>query len=97
LLYVYGKPGVWAWDRPEPCDARSIDLRVYRKLMLRAAADVFQPFGVSLEELTLLVEGNFVQVPLPATRVSRKIETGREAESRLAAEQFISWPETIPV
>jgi len=64
LLYVHGKPGVWAWDRPEPVDAKRIDLGMYRKLMLRAAADIFQPFGISLQELTLMVDDHVIQAPL---------------------------------
>lgn len=68
FLYVYGKSRVWAWDRPEPCNARQIDLRVYRKLMLRAAADVFQPLGIGLPELALMIEGNWVQAPLSSAR-----------------------------
>jgi DNA polymerase-2 len=64
FLHVYGKPDVWAWDRPEPVDARRIDLHIYRKLMLRAAADVFQPFGVDAKSLMLLLEGNVSVLPL---------------------------------
>ncbi|TLN09992.1 hypothetical protein FDZ74_11075, partial [bacterium] len=66
LLYVYGKPGVWAWDRPEQVDVRQIDLRAYRTLLLRAAADVFQPFGISPQELALRVDDHAVQAPLSA-------------------------------
>jgi DNA polymerase-2 len=64
LLYVYGKPGVWAWERPERVDARRIDLGAYRKLMLRAAADVFQPFGIGQRDLALLVDDRAAQAPL---------------------------------
>lgn len=62
--YVYGPPGVWARDLPEPVDPRRIDLRVYRKLMLRAAADVFQPFGITPRGLVLALEGNAAVLPL---------------------------------
>jgi DNA polymerase II len=68
FLFIYGQqsglPAVWAWERPEPIDARRIDWRVYRKLMLRAAADVFQPFGIGLQDLAMKVEGNVSIVPL---------------------------------
>lgn len=64
LLYVYGRPGVWAWDQPERVDTRRVDIGMYRKLMLRAAADVFQPFGIGPQELALLVDDRAVQAPL---------------------------------
>ena len=41
FLYIYGRPDVWAWDQPEPIDVKRIDIRIYRKLMLRAATDIF--------------------------------------------------------
>ncbi|GAP14331.1 DNA polymerase elongation subunit [Longilinea arvoryzae] len=97
LLYVYGKPGVWAWDRPEAFDARRIDLRVYRKLMLRAAADVFQPFGIRPEELAMLVEGDFVQPPLSAARAGRKIEALRGLESLPVVKEAVQWIEKSAV
>lgn len=65
FLYLYGKSNVWAWDRPEPVDVRCINLSAYRKLLLRAAGDIFQPFGMSLKELNLLMEGNFRVLSLP--------------------------------
>jgi DNA polymerase-2 len=64
FVYVYGCPNVWAWDRLNAFDPRQIDLRIYRKLLLRAAGDIFQPFGVTAEDLYLLIEGNAVAVPL---------------------------------
>ena len=63
FLYVYGRPDVWAWDQPEPIDIKRIDIRIYRKLMLRAATDIFQPFGIDLHALLLLLEGNVKSVP----------------------------------
>ncbi len=64
LVYIYGCPNVWAWDRLDTFDPRKIDVHIYRKLLLRAAADVFQPFGISFGELELMMEGNAVAVPL---------------------------------
>jgi len=51
FLYMLGKPGVHAWDLPDLPDPRSIDLRRYRELMMRAASAVLQPLGI--EENTL--------------------------------------------
>jgi DNA polymerase-2 len=73
FLFIYGRPNVWAWDRREPIDVRRIDVRVYRKFMLRAAADIFQPFGISLDNLTLRLEGNATAVPLPSLLGNKKL------------------------
>lgn len=72
FLFVYGKPSVWAWDQPDRIDPRRIDSLVYRKLVLRSAADVFQPFGIDVRTLLLLLEGNAAAVPLLPKRESRK-------------------------
>jgi DNA polymerase elongation subunit (family B) len=64
FIYVYGRPDVWAWDRSDQFDPQRIDIRIYRKLLLRAAVDVFQPFGISLQDLTLILEGNAITFPL---------------------------------
>jgi len=66
FLFTYGKPGVWAWDRPEPVDRRTINRAVYSQLLLRAAENVFQPFGMTAADLKLAIEGNtMMQVLLP--------------------------------
>ena len=41
-----GRPGVHAWDLPDPPNPAAVDLDRYRVLLLRAAATVFQPMGV---------------------------------------------------
>ena len=64
FLLTHGKPGVWAWDRPDPFDVRQINTRIYRKHMLRAAADVFQPFGISPQNLALIIDDHVAMVPL---------------------------------
>lgn len=64
FVYVYGSQKVWAWDRPEPFDHRTIDVPAYRKLLLRAAADVLQPFGLDLPALALRIESGAAAVPL---------------------------------
>ena len=65
FLYVLGRPDVWAWDRTEPLDPRRIDKAVYRKLLLRAAESILQPFGFSARDLELHIEGGASAVPLP--------------------------------
>ncbi len=51
FVYTLGKPGVHAWDLPEPVDVRSIDHERYCVLLLRAAAAILQPFGLQEEDL----------------------------------------------
>jgi len=64
FLHIYGRPDVWAWDQPAPFDMRRIDVGVYRKLLLRAAADVFQPFGISSKNLALIIEDHVTALSL---------------------------------
>jgi len=52
LVYTRGKPGVYAWDLPERPDPRTLDLAVYRELLLRAAGTVLEPFGQTVEGLS---------------------------------------------
>lgn len=59
---------MWAWDQPAELDPRCIDLAIYHKLLLRAAADVFQPFGFDRQSLALLVEGEAIALLLPMKR-----------------------------
>ncbi|MDR3572992.1 MAG: DNA polymerase domain-containing protein [Anaerolineaceae bacterium] len=80
FVHVYGCPDVWAWDRLDAFDPRTIDIRIYRKLLLRAAGDIFQPFGVSVEDLNLRMEGNAAALPLwpaalPSLRGSAMLKT----------------------
>jgi DNA polymerase-2 len=51
FLYTLGEPGVYAWDLPQPPDARSVDVARYQELLLRAAFTVLQPLDVSEERL----------------------------------------------
>ncbi len=48
FLHTLGKPGVWAWDRPEPFNPATLDLARYRTLLLRAAETVLAPFGMQV-------------------------------------------------
>jgi DNA polymerase-2 len=46
FLYTLGKPGVHAWNMPDPPTLAMLDLARYRTLLVRAAHTVLQPFGV---------------------------------------------------
>jgi DNA polymerase-2 len=45
FLYVRTGCGVHAWDLPEKPDPLTIDVALYRKLLIRAAGTILQPFG----------------------------------------------------
>jgi DNA polymerase-2 len=45
FLFTRGAPGVWAWDRPEPPDPRTLDFKRYETLLRRAAATILEPFA----------------------------------------------------
>lgn len=47
FLYTRGEPGVHAWNLPNPPDPANIDTDRYSELLLRAAATILEPFGVS--------------------------------------------------
>ena len=63
LVYTLGEPGVWAWDRAEALEARRVNVKMYRELMLRAAETVFNPLGVSNQNLRGMVVRSY-QLPL---------------------------------
>ncbi|TFG65505.1 MAG: hypothetical protein E4H27_10805 [Anaerolineales bacterium] len=48
FLFTLGKPGVRAWDVPQPPDPRSIDLKRYRSLFERAVDTVLTPIQNSV-------------------------------------------------
>ncbi len=50
FVYVRPKPGVYAWDLPDPVDPRLLDLARYRMLFLRSAATILQPLGLADSE-----------------------------------------------
>lgn len=66
LVFTRGKPGVHAWDLPNPPQPAEIDTHYYTKLLLRAASEVLQPFGLREEELLILTRDDFSeQMNLP--------------------------------
>lgn len=47
FLYTRGESGVHAWNLPQPPHPASVDVKRYSELLLRAAAEMLGPFGVS--------------------------------------------------
>ncbi len=64
FVYTRGKPGVRAWDLPEPPDPATIDIQRYTTLLLRAAHTILEPFGLQEEVLPGLAQ------PLPARQLT---------------------------
>ena len=56
FIYTRGKPGVRAWDLPEPPDPATIDIPRYVTLLLRAAHAILEPFGMQEEVLPGLAQ-----------------------------------------
>jgi hypothetical protein len=57
FLYTRGKPGVYAWDLPEPPNPAAIDTAHYKELLLRASSSVLEPFGMNEDELSERIYG----------------------------------------
>ena len=47
FLYTRTKPGVWAWDLPEPFNFALLDIARYKELLFRATYEILQPLGVT--------------------------------------------------
>jgi len=66
LVFIRGGDGVHAWDLPEPPSASALDVHYYQTLLLRAAANLLQPFGLDEDELLIWVRSDFgKQLELP--------------------------------
>ncbi len=65
FLYTLGKPGVFAWDRPQKPNPRSVDVARYQRLLLRAASIVLEAWGLDEETLTEKVHTDLSQLCLP--------------------------------
>jgi DNA polymerase-2 len=65
FLYTLGKPGVFAWDRPQTPNPRAVDVARYQRLLLRAAAIVLESWGLDEKKLTEKVLSNASQLCLP--------------------------------
>ena len=62
-LYTLGEPGVYAWGSPAPLEPATIDAGRYADLLLRAAANLLQPF-IGEAALRRWVAGEAQQLPL---------------------------------
>ena len=52
FIHTLGEPGVHAWDLPFLPDPRSLDVKRYQVLLLRAAASILQPLGIQEQVLS---------------------------------------------
>jgi hypothetical protein len=52
FIHTLGEPGVHAWDLPTPPEPRSVDVKRYQTLLLRAAGSLLQPFGIQEQALS---------------------------------------------
>lgn len=69
LIFTCGGAGVHAWDLPYPPDLAAVDVEHYQKLLLRAAANLLQPFGLDEDALLVRVRadlGRQLELPLRA-------------------------------
>ena len=74
FLYTLGKPGVFAWDRPQAPNPRTVDVARYQRLLLRAAAIVLESWGLDEEKLTerVLSEASQLRLPSPSRQHPRQ-------------------------
>jgi DNA polymerase elongation subunit (family B) len=78
LIFTRGADGVHAWDLPEPPHPLSIDVDHYQKLLLRAASNLLQPFGLDEEGLLIWIRsdlGRQLRLPLRTWRRRRSPPT----------------------
>jgi DNA polymerase-2 len=68
FIYTLGKPGVFAWDRPQNPNPRAVDVARYQSLLLRAAGIVLESWGLDEEKLTEKVLSGANQLYLPVPR-----------------------------
>ena len=74
LIFTRGGAGVHAWDLPHPPDPAAVNVDHYQKLLLRAAANLLQPFGLNEEALLIWVRddlGRQLELPLRVWRRRR--------------------------
>jgi DNA polymerase-2 len=67
LIFTRDGDGVHAWDLPQPLPLSAVDVDRYQKLLLRAAANLLQPFGLDEEALLIWVRpdlGKQLELPL---------------------------------
>ncbi|MCJ7603428.1 MAG: hypothetical protein MUO63_18250, partial [Desulfobulbaceae bacterium] len=74
LIFVRGAAGVHAWDLPHPPDPSAVNIDHYQELLLRAASNLLQPFGLDEEALLIWVRGDLgrqLKLPLRTWRRRR--------------------------
>jgi len=67
LIFTLGRVGVHAWDLPHPLDQDAVNVDYYQELLLRAAANLLQPFGLDEEALLIWIRsdlGRQLELPL---------------------------------
>jgi DNA polymerase-2 len=75
LLFTRGTDKVRAWNLPRGPDPAELDVDYYQELMLRAASNLLQPFGLDEEQLLVWVRedlGEQLQLPLHAWHRERR-------------------------
>lgn len=58
LVYTLGKPNVQAWHVQVYIDPRSVNYAYYRRLLIRAASSILQPFGMTEQILEDYLRAN---------------------------------------
>jgi DNA polymerase elongation subunit (family B) len=74
FVYTRGEPGVHAWNLPGPVDPRSVDCERYAELLLRGAASILTPFGVSEDLLRQWLFGNAAYAAPPGQLAEKRAE-----------------------
>jgi DNA polymerase elongation subunit (family B) len=50
FIHTLGEPGVLAWDLEGKIDPRTVNVKEYRKLLLRAVETILTPFSMDRQE-----------------------------------------------
>jgi DNA polymerase-2 len=66
FIYIYGEPGVYAWDCPEPLPPAAINVAYYTKLLIRATSTVLQPLNITECDLHDWLLNNAYQPGFPS-------------------------------
>jgi DNA polymerase-2 len=75
LLFTRGEEKVRAWNLPGQTDPSALDVDYYQELLLRAASNLLQPFGLDETQLLVWVRedlGEQLQLPLHAWHRERQ-------------------------
>jgi len=83
FIYMRGKPGVHAWDLPNPPDPKAVDWLYYQELMIRAASTVLQPWVGSEERLRELVLKESLQLSLPKSPLRHPVSHALPGQNSL--------------